>query len=63
MIVRRGKFDWTPENEEYLRTALLGGASYREIADKIGISAAAVENRRRKLGLPSPSQIAMGITG
>lgn len=51
---------WTEAEENTLREMILAGVHHRDIAEKLGVSCSAVENRRMKLGLPSQTQVKEG---
>ena len=48
---------WTPEADEVFTSMHMAGASYTEIAEHFGTSLSAIERRRVKLGLPSPTKV------
>ena len=51
---------WTPEKAKDFAAMYLQGASYAELSEYFGTSLSAIERRRVKLGLPSPTKVKEG---
>lgn len=59
-VTNTNLFKWTTEIDEEFTTLYFAGASYAELSEHFGVSISAVEKRRMKLGLPSPTSIREG---
>ncbi len=53
-------FKWTPEADADLVAMYMAGAPYTELAEFFGATISAIERRRIKLLLPSPTKIKEG---
>ena len=48
---------WTAEDDVYLSKHILAGVPFPEIATELGVSISSMDNRRKRIGLPSHNQI------